>query len=112
MNFRSDAAARGPAGQHILAALGIVGVLALLSACAEGNSSTNLASPAPAPAATAVPAAPPAATPKPPPQRLTATEINEQCWMSSEVNKVKDLDAKARLVDKCVAEKSRAQQGM
>ena len=29
--------------------------------------------------------------------------------MSGEVNKMKDLDAKAKLVDKCVAEKMKAQ---
>ena len=59
---------------------------------------------APAPAARTTAAAPKAA-----PSVLSPTEINEQCWMSSEVNKLKDLDAKAKLVDKCVAEKTKAQ---
>jgi hypothetical protein len=40
---------------------------------------------------------------------LTPTEINEQCWMSNEVNKMKDLDAKAKYVDKCVADRMKAE---
>jgi hypothetical protein len=92
----------------------LAGLLTTLSACADGTSGTNLAASAAAPAAAAeaAPAAPAPAAPKPAPQRLTSTEINERCWMSTEVNKITDLDKKAKLVDKCVADKMKAQQGM
>jgi hypothetical protein len=90
--------------------LSMLGLLAALSACAESNSAANLATTAAALAA--APAAAPVAAPKPAPKRLTATEINEKCWMSTEANKAGDLDKKAKLVDKCVAEKTKAQQGM
>ena len=106
-------------GRKAVVALGIVGLLTTLGACAGenvgGNAAASVAAPAAAPAAVA-PAAPPAAAsttaaaaPKPAPSVLTPTEINEQCWMTSEVNKMKDLDAKAKYVDKCVAEKMKAQ---
>ncbi len=112
-NFR----ARG-AGRRILAGLGLAGLLATLAACAAGDIAGGVATPATAAAPAAASASPAAATaamttaaaaPKPAPQVLTPTEINEQCWMSDAVNKLKDLDAKAKLVDKCVAEKMKAQ---
>lgn len=107
-------------GRTTLSALCVVGLLTALAACAAENvagvattpASATAAAPAAAPAA---PAAPPAAAttaaaaPKAAPQVLSPTEINEQCWMSNEVNKMKDLDAKAKYVDKCVAEKMKAQ---
>lgn len=104
-----------------IAALGLAALLATLAGCAAGDIAGGIATPASATAATpaAAPTAPvaapatttaAAAAPKAAPHVLSPTEINEQCWMSSEVNKLKDLDAKAKLVDKCVAEKSKAQQ--
>jgi len=105
------------AGRTIVSALGLAGLLATLAGCAAGDisggiaapASATAAAPAAAPAAAAVPATTTAAAPKAAPQPLSPTEINEQCWMSSEVNKMKDLDAKAKYVDKCVAEKLKAQ---
>ena len=107
------------AGRTVVSALGLAGLLATLAACAADNATGDMATPASAtaaaPAATvAAPAPAPAArttaaAPKAAPSVLSPTEINEQCWMSSEVNKLKDLDAKAKLVDKCVAEKAKAQ---
>jgi hypothetical protein len=118
MTVSRDSAGATVVGRKAVFALGIVGLLTTLGACAGenvGGSAAASAAPAAAPAA-AAPAAPPApasttaaAAPKPAPSVLTATEINEQCWMTSEVNKMKDLDAKARYVDKCVAEKMKAQ---
>ena len=102
------------AGRTIVSALGVAGLLATLAGCAAGDMAGGVATPASANAA--APAAMPAATttttaaaPKPAPQVLSPTEINEQCWMSNEINKLKDLDAKAKLVDKCVAERMKAQ---
>jgi hypothetical protein len=119
MTVFRDAGAYG-VGRKTFSALCVVGLLTMLGACATENAagvatsaSATAASPAAAPAA---PAAPPAAAttttaaaPKAAPHVLTPTEINEQCWMSGEVNKMKDLDAKAKYVDKCVAEKTKAQ---
>lgn len=103
----------------IASALGLAGLLVMLAGCAANDIAGGVATPASATAATpaAAPAAPapaPAATtaadaPKAEPRVLSPTEINEQCWMTSEVNKMKDLDAKARYVDKCVAERMKAQ---
>jgi hypothetical protein len=92
-------------------------VLATLAGCAAGDMVGSVATPASANAASApaaasaptVAATTTAAAPKASPRVLSPTEINEECWMSNEVNKLKDLDAKARLVDKCVAEKMKAQ---
>jgi hypothetical protein len=103
----------------IVSALGLAGLLATLAGCAAGDLAGGVATPtsataapAAAPAAAAAPASAAtttAAAPNAPPRVLSPTEINEQCWMSNEVNKQKDLDAKAKLVDKCVAEKMKAQ---
>jgi hypothetical protein len=127
MTVSRDAAGPYGVGRNTLSALCVVGLLTTLGACAAENAAglaTSASAPAAAPAAApvaaaappAAPATPPAtaatttaAAPKPAPQVLTPTEINEQCWMSSEVNKMKDLDAKAKYVDKCVAEKMKAQ---
>jgi hypothetical protein len=107
-------------GRKTLSALCVVGLLTTLGACAaenaNGGAAASAAAPAAASAAAPTAAAAPEATatttaaaPKAPPHVLSPTEINEQCWMSGEVNKMKDLDAKARYVDKCVAEKMKAQ---
>jgi len=87
------------------AGLCALGVLALLAGCAGDSATTSLAPNASAaPVAAAAPAAQPAK-----PQRLTATQINEKCWMSAEANKVADLDKRMRVVDKCIAEKTKEQ---
>ena len=124
MRVSRDAAGARFVGRKIVSALGVAGLLTTLAACAAGNSSASLATPASATAAAtaAAPAAAPeapapaaattAAAPKAAPQVLSPTEINEKCWMSTEANKIKDLDKKAKFVDKCVAEKTKAQQGM
>jgi hypothetical protein len=108
MNVCRNAGGAYVAGRRIVRAICAAGLLTALAACAAGNTAESLATPTaasePPPTAPAVAAA----APKTPPHALTPTEINEQCWMSPEVNKMKDLDAKARYVDKCVAEKSKA----
>src|SRR5947209_8529904 len=115
MPVSRDAGGAHVAGRKTLSALCVVGLLTMLGACAAENAAgvaTSAAAPAAAPTASAVPAAAgstAAAAPKAAPHVLSPTEINEQCWMSSEVNKMKDLDAKAKAVDKCVAEKMKAQ---
>lgn len=97
---------------------------ALLAACA-GSGAGSLLSPAPvaqgdasATAAPASPAAPGRAAPAgrsaqgapaPDTQSLTPEQINAECWMSIENNKkVRDLDQRLKLVDKCVEERSKA----
>jgi len=103
------------AGRRIAAVLGFASLLlATLAGCAAGDVAGSVATRASATAGPEAPAAAPAATttavaPKAEPRVLEPTEINEACWMSSEVNRLKDLDAKAKLVDKCVAEKMKAQ---
>ncbi len=121
MTVSRDPAGAAAVGRMTLSAIGIIALLTTLAACAGenvgGNAAASAAAPAAAPAAVAPAAAAPpaaaiptaAAAPKPAPSVLTPTEINEQCWMTSEVNKMKDLDAKARYVDKCVAEKMKGQ---
>lgn len=89
------------AGRRIAPALLLLGALLTLAACAGGTAAT---SPTPA-------AAPVAEAPKPA-QRLSSTEINEQCWMKTETNRVADLDKRMKLVEKCIDEKTKAQQGM
>ena len=69
-------------------------MLAALSACAADSTATPLA---PAPAA------------EPAPQRLTATQINEQCWMENEANKG-DIDRRMKIVNKCIDAKTKEQQ--
>jgi hypothetical protein len=78
---------------------------AALAGCAVGNTATSVA-PAAAPPAAAAEQANPA------PQRLTSTEINEQCWMDPAINKIPDLDKRMKLVDKCVDQKIKAQGGL
>jgi len=115
MTDSRDASGAHVVGRNTLSTLCVVGLLTMLGACAAENAA-GVATSAPATAASpAAPAASPVAasttTPVAPkaPHVLTPTEINEQCWMSNEVNKMKDLDAKARYVDKCVAERMKDQ---
>jgi hypothetical protein len=95
------------AGRKLATALGLVGMLAALTACAASNATSSLAAPASASASSAPSAAPAAA----PPQHLTATEINERCWMGTEKYKADDIDKRMKLVDKCVDDMKRAQGG-
>jgi uncharacterized lipoprotein YajG len=77
---------------------------AMLAGCAQGNSSADLAPPAPQPAAqTAAPSAPPKAA-------LTPEEAKAQCWMKYEGDKkVKNIDQRLTLVEKCVDDTMRGQ---
>ncbi len=123
---RDTATAIIPNVRTLAARLLLCAVLATLAACAERNSTASVAptaataptaSAAPATAATAAAApATPAPAPQPakppPPEKLTSTEINEKCWMDSEINKVRDLDKRAKLVDKCIEQRTKAQGGL
>ena len=59
---------------------------------------------------TTLAAAKPAEAPKPP---MTHTLAAQQCWMSTEGNKALDsnLDKRAAVVDKCIADKMKAAGG-
>jgi len=87
---------------RIVSSLFLFGLLALLAACAEGSMATTSA------VTTAAAVAEPA---KPARAQLSATQINEQCWMKYEASRA-DLDKRMKLVEKCVDEKTKAQQGM
>jgi hypothetical protein len=81
----------------------LVCALLALPACAGGNSSADLApTPAPQPAAVA---------PAPPPQEpLTPEKAKADCWMKYEADKkVKNIDQRLALVEKCVDETLRNQ---
>jgi len=80
------------AGQKIVSWFFLLGTLAALSACAADSTATPLA---PAPAA------------EPAPQRLTATQISEQCWMKNEANKG-DIDQRMKIVNKCIDDRMKA----
>ena len=53
------------------------------------------------------PAAPPAAAADAGPK--TPAQVNEECWMDPNINKVRDLDQRLKLVDKCVDQKMKGQ---
>jgi len=73
--------------------------LLALTACAQGNSSADLAPAAPQPAAAAPPAEP-----------LTPEKAKADCWMKYEGDKkVKNIDQRLVLVEKCVDETMRGQ---
>ena len=77
--------------------------LALLAGCAGSNTSAELA-PAPQPTAQPAPSGPP------PKATLTPEEAKAQCWMKFENDKrVKNIDARLILVEKCVDETMRGQ---
>jgi hypothetical protein len=108
--------------------LALVVSLGLLSACADANMGSMLTpTPAPAPAAQSAAVAPPAVTAPPAaagppsrstpagrpaqsaatPQSLTPEQVNAECWMIAESNKkVRDIDQRLKLVDKCVQERT------
>ena len=71
--------------------------------------------PAPAPAGRATRGAPPPppaqqAAPPAPQAALTPEEVKAQCWMKYENDKrIKNIDARLQLVEKCVADTSRGQ---
>ena len=113
-------------------ALIAVAAVTLLAGCAGGTSSADIAptaapppaepapqaqvqqqplAPPPSPAGRAKQAAP--AAPPPPPvdqAALTPEEVKTQCWMKYENDKrIKNIDARLQLVEKCVSETSRNQ---
>ena len=76
---------------------------ALLAACAQGNSSADLA-PAAQPATATAPATP---APK---GAMTPEEAKTQCWMKYEGDKkIKNIDQRLSLVEKCVDDTMRGQ---
>ncbi|TMJ06230.1 MAG: hypothetical protein E6G97_00775 [Alphaproteobacteria bacterium] len=78
--------------------------MALLVGCAQGNSTADLAPAAPQPAQVATPSGPP------PKGALTPEEAKTQCWMKYEGDKkVKNIDQRLSLVEKCVDETLRGQ---
>jgi len=90
-------------------------ILAPLAGCAGGNSSADLAPAAPAqgqPAAAPAPAqsAPPRSAQVTGPVVRTPEKIKADCWMRYEEDKkVKNIDQRLALVEKCIDEASRAQ---
>lgn len=118
---------------RISRALVAAAAVSLLAGCAGGSGSADIAPtaapppvepapqvsvqqqplpPAPAPAGRAKQAAPAAApVPAPAPQvALTPEEVKAQCWMKYENDKrIKNIDARLQLVEKCVADTSRGQ---
>ena len=115
----------------------VAAAVALLAGCAGGNSSADIApaaapppvdpapqasvqqqplAPPPAPAGRATrgaPPPPPAQPAAPPPAAqaaLTPEEVKAQCWMKYENDKrIKNIDARLQLVEKCVSDTSRGQ---
>ena len=83
-----------------------VSALLMLSACAAGNSSADLAPAAPAAQQTAAAPAPP-----PPPRGpRTPEQVKAECWMKYEGDKkIKNIDQRLSLVEKCVDETQRDQ---
>ena len=75
-----------------------------LAACAQGNSTADLAPAAPQPAAQAPVAA------APPQEPLTPEKAKADCWMKYENDKkIKNIDQRLTLVEKCVDETMRGQ---
>jgi hypothetical protein len=117
---RGDVAVRR-VGRNVLGSACALGLLAALGGCADGTATTGLlptatataVAPVAAPEAPAPVAAAPAPADKPAkaPEHLTRAQINEQCWLAPEINKIRDLDQRMKLVDKCVDQKTKAQGG-
>lgn len=78
------------------------GALLTLAGCAQGNSTADLAPVAPQPAAQAA---------APPPQAaVTPEKAKADCWMKYEEDKkIKNIDARLKLVEKCVDDTLRGQ---
>jgi hypothetical protein len=69
-----------------------------LAACAQGNSTSDLA-----PSAQPTAAQPAAAAPAPPKGPLTPEQAKADCWMKYEEDKkIKNIDQRLALVEKCV----------
>ena len=117
---------------RISRALIAAAAVSFLAGCAGGNSSADIAPtaapppvepapqasvqqqplpPRPAPAGRSTQAAP--AAPPPPSEQqaaLTPEEVKAQCWMKYENDKrIKNIDARLQLVEKCIADTSRGQ---
>lgn len=74
--------------------------LLALAGCAGGNSAADLAPGAPAPQQTAA-----APAPEPPKGPMTPEKIKAECWMKYEGDKkIKNIDQRLALVEKCVDE--------
>ena len=85
--------------------ISLCGILAL-SACAGGTGSADLSPAAPAPQQSAT-----APAPAPPPQQpMTPEKAKADCWMKYESDKkVKNIDQRLTLVEKCVDDTMRGQ---
>jgi len=117
---------------RISRALIAAAAVSLLAGCAGGNSSADIAPtaapppvepapqasvqqqplpPRPAPAGRSTQAAPAAPLPASEQQAaLTPEEVKAQCWMKYENDKrIKNIDARLQLVEKCIADTSRGQ---
>jgi ABC-type glycerol-3-phosphate transport system substrate-binding protein len=83
--------------------ISVCGLLAL-SACAGGTGSADLSPATPAPQQSV-------AAPAPPPQEpMTPEKAKADCWMKYEGDKkIKNLDQRASLVEKCVDDTMRGQ---
>lgn len=90
----------------MIAALRLIslGGILVLSACAGGTGSADLSPAAPAPQQSA-------AAPAPPPQEpMTPEKAKADCWMKYESDKkIKNIDQRLTLVEKCVDETTRGQ---
>ena len=76
-----------------------------LTACAQGNSTADLTPTAPQPAAQS-----PVAAAPPPPEPMTPEKAKADCWMKYENDKkIKNIDQRLTLVEKCVDETMRGQ---
>jgi hypothetical protein len=103
----------------LLAACAGSEVGSMLSPASAPSAQTDAPATAPAPAAPAAPAvaaraapagrsAQGAPVPQATSQSLTPEQINGECWLSIESNKkVRDLDQRLKLVNKCVEERTK-----
>jgi hypothetical protein len=108
MVSRNTATTITPVGQVLTARMFVCALLSTLAACAAGDKATTLG-----PTAAATPAAAGAQPAKPePPKKLTATEINQECWMDPVINNIRDLDHRLKLVNKCIDQKTQSQGGL
>jgi hypothetical protein len=83
--------------------------LAMLTSCAQGNSAANL-QPEAAPSPQASAQTPPAQSPPVRQAAMTPEKIKADCWMKYEGDrKIKNIDERLKLVEKCVDETSRNQ---
>jgi hypothetical protein len=81
-----------------------------LAACAQSNTSADLSAAAPQQPSAVQPSTPQPAAAPPPKAALTPEEAKTQCWMKYESDKrVKNIDARLALVEKCVDDTMRGQ---